>query len=100
MKRFHHLLKEEVKTYSYRQIGLKAGLPAMSISDYVLFDTEPRLKALERVAAYFHEPVAAMLLEQTVHSNYDVEIYCHLAQMDTGEKKRLIEAIKTIRKTP
>lgn len=100
MKRFHYLLKEEIKSNnaSYRQIGKKVGLPPMSISDYILFDTEPRLKALERIAAYFHEPIQAMLVEQSDHSNYDVEIYCHLAQMSAEEKQATIEAIKGIRR--
>lgn len=97
--RFHHLLKQEVeeKGVSYRQIGMKSGVPPMSISDYILLGTEPRLKAIEKIAAYFHEPVAAMLLEHDDHNSYDVEIYHHLAHMTIDEKKQLLNAIKTIR---
>jgi transcriptional regulator with XRE-family HTH domain len=96
MKRFHHLLIEEInsKRNTYRSLGKLIGLPAMSISDYVLLGTEPRLKALEAAAKYFNEPVAALLLEQDDNTNIEVDILQCLSKMNHASKKKLLANIK------
>lgn len=100
MKRFHRLLKDKVaedneKKLTYRQLGKIAGVAPMSVSDYVLLGTEPRLKALEKFATYFEEPVAALLLEDTEENKCEVEIYKALAKMTAEQKQQLLETIRT-----
>lgn len=100
MKRFHRLLKDIVaednkKKLTYRQLGKIAGVAPMSVSDYVLLGTEPRLKALEKFAIYFKEPVASLLLEDNEENKTDVKIYKALAKMTTDQKQELLEIITT-----
>lgn len=79
-------------------------LPATSILDYYNDDVEPRLKALQRVAAYFREPVQTMFLEienptQDDQNNYDVQMYCYWEHMTEAEKQKTIAFIQSMRKS-
>jgi transcriptional regulator with XRE-family HTH domain len=64
MMRYRHLLVKAVENgATLREMARAMKLPPSSLHNYLHMDTEPRVDALQKMSAYFGEPISLLLSE-------------------------------------
>ena len=101
MRRYTLLLRQQAEKVGTRPLARELGLPAQSISNYLLDGTEPRISSIERMAAYFGEPISALLREVDAEVSTEDKIISEMGKMTAAQKKALLKHIReTVKQKP
>jgi transcriptional regulator with XRE-family HTH domain len=90
--RYKDLLSKIIDTdgIPLREVARELGLPPGSIHNYLYQSTEPRRDALEKMSAYFEEPVSQLLSED---DDLTARILTLVRRMDQDQKQLLLDDI-------
>ena len=88
--RFRKLLhdKIEVDNVPLRKLAREIGLPSTNVHDYCYMNTKPRVSALQKMSAYFGEPISQLLSDE---DDLTVRIMTIVRHMNNDEKQQLLD---------
>lgn len=94
MKRFHHLIIQDVEERGFRPVSRDLGINPTSVHDYCNLNTEPRLPQMELVARHYNVTLPGLVLEHTDHSDITEELFSHILKLTPAGQKKLLAQLK------
>lgn len=94
MKRYQELLSNYCEKHGSTNAARRIGVAKQSMSNYLHDGTEPRAANLEKMAAFFKESVASLLMEVGESDSVDNQIIDILKQLNKTQKKAVLRYLK------
>ena len=96
MKRYQILIRQHSGKDGVRPLARALDMPVQSLSNYILDGTEPRAANLQKMSAFFGEPVSSLIMEVGEKDSVENQLIETMGNLTKAKKKAALDFMKSL----